>query len=264
MVEKYLFSNLTWPEVKEIVKQNRVAILPVGAIEPHGKHLPLDTDVFLVKSICVEAARQATKDMVVLPPISYGYVPHVMDFPGAINNNYLIELIKDIGISLADHGFHKILIVNGHGSNRPFLDIASRKVNLERDVLCAVVTYWNLASKTANEIRESPIGGMAHAGEFETSLYLYLAEEHVDMNNAISEFSEDPLEFEARDLVAPEWGPLQVFHWSSRRTKNMVVGDATVATTEKGKIIFDDCVKNLIRLVKYFKDKPILPRVDQH
>jgi creatinine amidohydrolase len=264
MVDKYLFSRLTWPEVKEIVQLNRVAILPIGSIEPHGRHLPLDTDVFLVNSVCIEAAKRATKDMVVLPPISYGYVPHVMDFPGSINNNNLIEIITDIAISLADHGFQKILLVNGHGSNRPFLDIAARNVNLERDVLCAVVTYWNLASKVANEIRESPIGGMAHAGEFETSLYLYLAEECVDMNKAICEFSEDHLEFEARDLVAPEWGPLQVFHWSSRRTKNMVIGDATVATREKGKILFDECVENFIRVVRHFKDKPILPRVDHH
>ncbi len=81
-----------------------------------------------------------------LPVIAYGYTGHVMDFPGTINTHYetFIRQVLDVTKSLAYHGFKRIILLNGHGSNMPNLDLAARRTNLETDADCVVVAWWNL------------------------------------------------------------------------------------------------------------------------
>ena len=85
MTRKHLFAEMTWPEVNEAVRQRRVILLPVGAIEQHGPHLPVDVDNRITVSICEEAARRAPDILAAMPPIHYGYNAHNMDFPGTIS-----------------------------------------------------------------------------------------------------------------------------------------------------------------------------------
>src|SRR5690348_8544083 len=79
---EYRYNRLTWEEMNEAIAMQKVVILPTGSTEQHGPHLPLDTDVFLAESVCLEAARRAPERMLVLPPISYGLNQHHIDFPG--------------------------------------------------------------------------------------------------------------------------------------------------------------------------------------
>ena len=119
---------LTWPEINEAVAQAKVVVLPVGSVEQHGYHLPLDVDVKLASSVCLGAGERAPEEMLVLPPVSYGYCHHVMDFPGTINiePTTFVRLLLDITRSVAYHGFKRIIIVNGHGSNHPLVEQAGR------------------------------------------------------------------------------------------------------------------------------------------
>ena len=82
--------------------------------------------------------------VLVLPTICYGYTGHVMDFPGTINTHYetFIRQVIDVTKSLAYHGFKKIILLNGHGSNMPNLDLASRRTNLETDAECVLIAWW--------------------------------------------------------------------------------------------------------------------------
>ena len=135
---EYRYNRLTWPEVNEAVGMQKVVLLPTGSTEQHGRHLPLDVDAFLAESVCLEAGRRAPDKMLVMPPISYGLNRHHMDFPGTIHvePETFIAFGLNITKSLAYHGFRKILIVNGHGSNFVLADIIARKTVLETESIC--------------------------------------------------------------------------------------------------------------------------------
>ena len=80
-----LYERLTWPEVRRAAAEDRVCVIPVGTLEDHGPHLPVDTDVRIITEICRRAAEEAPEEIVLLPTIPHGYDPHHMDFPGPIS-----------------------------------------------------------------------------------------------------------------------------------------------------------------------------------
>src|SRR5688572_21557109 len=184
-LREHRYEKLTWPEIGAAVKAGKVPIVPIGAVEQHGPHLPLDVDMLLATSVALEAGRRIPDQALVLPSVSYGYTGHVMDFPGTINIHYqhFIEHVLDICKSLAYHGFKKIFLLNGHGSNMPNLDLVARRANLETDAECAFAAWWMLLTVDPSFLpswRESEFpGGIAHACELETSVYLHLCPEDV-------------------------------------------------------------------------------------
>ena len=111
--EEYRYNRLTWPEMNEAIAMQKVVILPTGSTEQHGRHLPLDTDVLLCESVCLEVGKRAADRVLVLPPISYGLNMHHIDFPGTIHiePEVFISFCLNITKSVAYHGFEKILIV---------------------------------------------------------------------------------------------------------------------------------------------------------
>jgi creatinine amidohydrolase len=262
---RYLYQDYTWPELKEIAAQDPVVVLPIGSVEDHGRHLPLDTDNFLIGSICEAAAQKLDGKMLLLPLIPYGYETHHMDFPGTIDiqMEHLLNFVADVTKSVARHGFSRILIADGHGSNMPILDLVARKTVVETDALCAAFIWPSLIADVLNAIRESEIpGGMAHACELETSLYLYLAAERVQMEKAVDEIGLPPSRYIWLDLV--KGSPvLMMDHWSRFSTSG-TVGQPRLATVEKGKVVFEAVVNALTTLVEEFGRRPRNQRVDFH
>ena len=135
---EYRYEKLTWPEINDAVDLGKVCIVPCGAVEQHGPHLPLDVDLVCPGGIAKGAGLAIPDKMLVLPIVAYGYTGHVMDFPGTINNDFehFMHHVLDITKSLAYHGFKKIILLNGHGSNMPNLDLVARRTNLETDAEC--------------------------------------------------------------------------------------------------------------------------------
>ncbi len=181
---EYRYNRLTWIEMNEAIAAQKVILLPTGSTEQHGPHLPLDVDVFLAETVCLEVGRRAADRVLVLPPVSYGLNLHHIDFPGTIHiePEVFIAFCLNITKSVAYHGFKKILLVNGHGSNTPLVDLVARKTVLSTESLCAALNYYSLAVEAFEQVKETPV--MAHADEFETSLYLYLAGDRVRMDLA--------------------------------------------------------------------------------
>src|SRR5690242_16834224 len=118
---QYRYNHLTWPEMNEAIAAQKLVILPTGSTEQHGRHLPLDVDVFLCESVCLEVGRRAANRVLVLPPIAYGLNLHHIDFPGTIHiePETFIAFCLDITKSLAYHGLRKTLLVYGHRSHAP-------------------------------------------------------------------------------------------------------------------------------------------------
>jgi len=263
--KRFFYDQYTWLELKEVIKKQPVVILTIGSVEDHGHHLPLDTDNFLIRTLCEEAASRIPEEVVLLPHIPYGFEDHHMDFPGTISISVenLLHFVLDVTKSVAHHGFERILIADGHGSNMPILDLVARKTILETNALCGVFIWPSLIKDVVSEIRESPPhGGMAHAGELETSLYLYLAKEKVDMNKAQIDLNLPDSKYTWLDLLKAS--PLNLMdHWS-RFSKTGVVGDPTVASVEKGKKVFDACVERIIDLIRDFKRLKRKQRVNHH
>jgi len=269
---KYRYAEMIWHEIKEAAAQDRVAVLPVAIHEDHGPHLPVDTDVILCAGICERAVARVPEEAVLVPAVPHGYSPHHMDFHGTLTIAWdtFIRFVKDVCCSLVHHGFKRILVVNGHGSNASPLDLATRLTIIEHEgrVLCASVNHWDLrrVKEIGRELRESDYGGTSHAGEFETSLYLALKPERVDMSRAVDERS--PLSPSFRtDLLAgthPQGsGARLVPYWSSQ-TGSGVVGDATRASREKGEKFLEAAVEGLVELIRELRAQEILPRRDQH
>lgn len=270
-LSKYLYADLTWPEINEAAVAKKVLLLPIGSTEQHGYHLPLNVDNFLATSVSLEAAKCSPEDMLMMPNIPYGYNEHAMDFPGTIHVHYdhFIEYCLDVCKSVAYYGFERIVIVDGHGSNEHLCEFIARRGNLETDAIFASCMWTNLAKAKFEEIRDSGFGGAAHAGELETSVYLYLDESKVDMSKATDHYGgaaggdikSGIAKFTAVDLTKG-WGPMKVINWTSSASPTGVSGAATMATKEKGKEIFNAAVENLVEFVRLFKDMPKAPRVD--
>src|SRR4051812_2969874 len=268
---EYRYEKLTWPEINDAVELGKVCIVPCGSVEQHGPHLPLDVDIVCPQGIAFGAGRAAAETLLVLPPVWYGYTGHVMDFPGTINTHYqtFIKQVLDITQSLAYHGFKKVLLLNGHGSNMPNLDLAARRTNLETDAECICCAWWNLLTVDKAFLpkwRQSKFpGGCAHACELETSLYMYLDGENVRtdrIKNGTISFNEEDSPFSWVDLFGA--GPATVISWTSSYSKTGVLGEPELATAEKGRQAYEESVKQLVRFVTWWKGRPKDQRTEQH
>ncbi|MFH1567119.1 MAG: creatininase family protein [Gemmatimonadota bacterium] len=269
---KHRYGEMTWWEVRDAARAGRVAVLPVATHEDHGPHLPVDTDVVLCAGICDRAAARVPELAVVAPTVGHGYSPHHMDFHGTLTIGWdtFVRYVKDVCCSLAHHGFERILVVNGHGSNASPLDLAARLTILEYEgrILCASVSYWDLrrVKEVGRQVRESAYGGTSHAGEFETSLYLALRPELVDMSRAVDERTPMSPSFRS-DLLAgthPEGSAARLVPYWSSVTGSGVMGEATRATPEKGQRFLEAAVAGLVELIRELRSQPVLPRRDQH
>lgn len=261
----YRYDHYTWVELKALVPQQPVIVLPVGSTEDHGHHLPLDVDTFLVSSICEAAAKHIPDEVLLLPAVPYGFEDHHMDFPGTITirDDHLLHFILDITKSAAHHGFKKILIVNGHGSNATILEMAARRTVIETDVHCGTLNWWGMAQSTLWEIGDSEL--QSHADEIETSVYRYLNDDAVQMDRAAREVKIPVSKYYWRGWVRGKGAsPLRMMDQWSRITDTGVIGDATVATVEKGEQLFHAAADELAGLIREFRTLPIEPRVDRH
>jgi creatinine amidohydrolase len=257
---EYRYNRLTWQEMNEAIAAQKVVVLPTGSTEQHGPHLPLDVDAFLAESVCLELGRRAPDRVLVLPTVSFGLNQHHIDFPGTIHiePEAFIAFCLSITKSVAYHGFQKILIVNGHGSNTPLVDLVARKTVLQTNSLCAAMNYFSLGIEAFNRVKETPV--IAHADEFETSLYLHLAPERVKMEKAVRD-NDVVGKYMSSDSTSPY---VRFADYWGRWTKVGVHGDPTAATAEKGKIIWEAVLGRMVELVDEFRAWPIAPRSDQH
>ena len=269
---EYRYEKLTWPEINEAITQKKVVVLPVAAVEQHGHHLPIDVDVLQVVSICEEAGRRAPESMLVMPAVQYGYTHHVLDFPGTISiqPTTFVNYLLDITRSLAWHGFERIILINGHGSNHPLVEQAGRQTNLQTDALCAFLSWWQLGAAYWNqEVRESGPGGSAHACELETSMYLHLDEAGVRKDRIRGTVHEDVLEIPGADKW--QWvdltmgsGPVGIVGWTSQMSETGSIGMPELGSAEKGEKLFEHVVTELIDLVGWLRTRPVRPRRDHH
>lgn len=266
------YAEHTWLELRELGQRDDVVIvIPTATLEDHGYHLPIDTDVRLVEAIArggVERFNSRHAGQALLFPTAvHGYTPHHMDFPGTVSLrwNVFVETLLDCGRSLCHHGFDRILILNGHGSNAPLVDLAARLINVEhRDAVAMASTLYLTTPESVEALtaqRTSGPGGMSHACELETSLYLALAPEQVQMDKAVKEIPD------WNENVWSDWpgaGPLSYMpHWSGL-SHSGVMGDPTVASAEKGRVLLERAQAEAADFIAEAASRPRAPGEDHH
>ncbi|HHW17480.1 MAG TPA: creatininase family protein [Firmicutes bacterium] len=269
--KKLLYEKLTWPEVAQAAREGKFILVPAGMIEDHGPHLPVDTDTIIARAICERTAEKMNGEALVAPAIVTGYSPHHMDTAGPLSISWdtFIKHTQDILESFIHHGFRYILVVNGHGSNAPCLEMACRLAMVNNDhARVAFTSWWQMSSVVAlgKEIRESEV--MSHGCEAETSMYLAIAEEYVDMSKAPRDISHPIQPHFFTDLLGEPLHPHKnrvsmVEYWSTM-TSTGIVGDATVASKEKGLKLLEAVSSELCEVLREMKERPWRPRVDRH
>jgi creatinine amidohydrolase len=259
-----IYGKFTWPEIKALDKE-RVVILPVGAMEDHGPHLPLDTDNLIISRVSESVADLIPQEVLLLPTIPFGFNEHHKDFPGVIyiQPETLMHFVADTVCSLAHHGFRRILLLNGHGSNHPVLDLAARKSVIATECLCVSASYWNLMGEDIARHRESKIGGIAHACELETSIYLHLDPDRVQLDKAKASIVHDESKkYFSLDLMGGS--KAMVMQWWSAQTENGTMGDPTLADPQKGKSFFEAAVRATVELIREIRAIQLKTRKDHH
>lgn len=238
-------------------RTNSVVAINFSSTEQHSNYLPVGTDGILGEAVLSEAARRANSNVVVMPPVYYGYSPHHKFAAGyvTIDQSTLVAYCKDIGKCVYENGFKKLVFLNSHGGNMAYLQFAVNELGekYENSMELALFKYWDLIGKEIFEIRESAIGGMGHAGEFETSMMMYLRPELVDCN-AIIECppAKGDLYYEAGLLGRKKYSKFVSFN---KYDPNGNLGQAQYASAEKGKIFFEAAAKAIADFLDFWCSK---------
>ncbi|MEO6924102.1 MAG: creatininase family protein [Bryocella sp.] len=249
--------NLTWQEVDALDRET-VVVVPFGAMEQHGPHLPLKTDALIGAAICDRLDQACSRELLIAPQQWLGLSAHHMKFPGTITASpeTFLALATETISSLATAGFTNILVLNSHGGNASALDVILGKCkSLYPSHRFVAVTYWNAASAGLAAVRQSKQGGMGHACEMETSLVLAIEPSVVHMDNALPDGKWPASVFFAKDML--RGGSASYALRFDEISKNGVVGDPTLATAEKGEAFFAAIVSALVPLIRQLQDGSI-------
>ena len=246
---RFLWGELTWPEAKQRLQEIDIALLPVGSIEQHGPHLPLDTDAYDANYLAMRVAEACSEPKpLVLPYIPYGIAYHHEAFKGtvSISNDALARVVYDIGMSVARNGIKKLVIINAHGGNSPALNHAAQMINRDAHVFVCVDT-GETSDVDIYALIETP--NDVHAGEIETSTSLAARPHLVKMNQApteVPEFSSSYLDFTS--IRGVSW-----YAYTQKISNSGVMGDPTKANADKGKKIWEIMIAHLVGLVEDLK-----------
>lgn len=246
------FPYLTWQEIEQMPnKEDVVIIQPIGAIEQHGHHLPVAVDSAISLGVIGKALEQLSPDLpaYALPCLYYGKSNEHCGFPGTItlSANTLLSVIQEMAVSIYRSGFRKLVLMNSHGGQPQIMEIAARDLHQEYpDFAVFPLFTWrvphNVSDLLTPEEREYGI----HAGDAETSIMLSLLPEQVKMEHAVKEYPQGLPESSLLDME----GKLP-FAWVTKElSRSGVMGDATVATKEKGDRILQSVAAGWVQVIQ--------------
>jgi creatinine amidohydrolase len=243
---EYRMSNMTQMEIAEAIEAKRAVILPTGATEAHGPHMPTDTDTHQVEHIAWLLAQRI--NALVAPPVAYGISKTFEFFPGTISLSIPVyqTMLFEIGAALVRQGFEHLIILNGNRPNGTANDAVARhlvdELDKEHVIKVSAVSYWEPGAAKVHALRKSVAGGMGHGCEFETAFQLATRPHLVKMDR-LAGAKYGPVGW---DLVAPT-NPTRTYMRRPRPQAGhaAIFGDPTHATAEAGEVFIDTVVSAL-------------------
>jgi len=239
-------------ELLEALAHDPVVIVPVGSVEQHGPHCPMDVDISHTQALAVETAR-AIDDfpVIVAPPVWIGLTHYNLGEVGTITarvETYL-ALLSDICRSIWANGFRRIVLLNGHGGNRDIIRVVSVKL-AEEDIWVLPITYWEMVPEVLREAAETDPGFIGHGGEWETSLQLYLRPTMIDRARMVADSEREP---RLSDEVLRFTG----FPERRREREHGVHGNPLTASYEKGERLFQAAKAVLVEVCRQYHAQPV-------
>ncbi|MFW9806651.1 MAG: creatininase family protein [Candidatus Thorarchaeota archaeon] len=228
------WSDLSFGNFRKVASETEVVVMVTGALETHGKHLPLGTDSYLPNYLAKKVAEK-TKALV-LPLIPFGESWNFEPFSGTISikPNILVEFYISVMKSVFEHGFRYIVALNGHGGNDPILKQAAKNATRKGERVVIIVNWWRDLAEDARKLVEETPGG--HAAEDETSEVMAVVPDLVDMSVAEAHRIETKFTIISgsyREQLLPSG----------------IYGDPRKASEEKGMLIMDQAEEELIELI---------------
>jgi len=242
-----LLSELKWSDVQALSRDIPI-VIPIAALEQHGRHMPLFTDSLLLGEV-MRRVMERLKGRVLFTPLFWlGNSEHHLDFPGTMTASprAYLDVLKDMVENFLVHGFRRIVLVNGHGGNivpasQAMFEVR-QKYRERRDLALLSTTYWTLGAKPQQVDKSLVQDRMGHACEWETSMMLRIRPELVGDYKAAKEVPQaDPYEPANRGWITKD------------RSEVGHIGQPAHATAEKGELLFslfaDDVARYLEGLV---------------
>ena len=232
-------------------KENTVIIQPVGSVEQHGPHLPLIVDSAIGMGVLGKALEKLDSDIpaYALPCLCYGKSNEHWHFPGTItlSAQTLLAVLMETAQSIYRAGFRKLVLMNSHGGQPQIMEIAARDIHQQyEDFLVFPLFTWRVPHVAKELLTTQEVEFGIHAGDAETSIMLSLLPEQVKMEKAVKEY---PRSLPQDSLLSME-GKLP-FAWLTRElTESGVLGDATVATKEKGDRLLESVAEGWVQVIK--------------
>jgi creatinine amidohydrolase len=248
---EHRLAHMTWEEVKQVIEEGRTVILPTGAIEAHGPHMPIDTDTHQAEHVALLLAGRI--GAVVAPPIVYGISNTFEHFAGTVSLTIPTyqQVVYEVGAALVRQGFPHLLILNGNRPNGTSNDAVARRLiddlDTRYDFKVTAVSYWEPGAADVHALRKSGVGGMGHGCEFETSFQLATRPELVHMDRLKGVYA--PLV--GWDLVAPVTPSRTYARRPTPETNHAsIFGDPHEASAESGKAFIAAVVDGLAAMMK--------------
>ncbi len=232
------WDRMTAPALAKAAREKTVVIIPLGATEQHGPHLPTQVDWRLAYEVSLRAATlmRGRQRALVTPAIPFGMSEHHMSLGGTITLNYatMAAVIGCVVRSAARHGFERIFVLNGHGGNIAALETIITELTVDLQLPLAGGTYWHIAAHSIKDILEHQ-DGVLHACEAETSMLQALSPETVL-----------PLDASFKAALVPGLSAIEgvnpgIYRWQQLQTRSRLglIGEAWAATPEKGLRLLD-------------------------
>jgi creatinine amidohydrolase len=249
---KVLWQELLRHEFEEALENRPVVIVPVGSVEQHGPHCPMDVDISAPFHMAAQvAARVSDFPVIVGPPIWSGFTHYNEGFPGTISLRLetFQMLVADVCRGIHGNGFERIITINGHGGNAAPCRAVSWQL-AEEDIFTLSFSWWDAVQA---ELRQwsATDEGVGHGGEWETAVQLHLRPQMVDLSRAQADDT----------LTQPFRGELAFAEFAERLRDTAqgtgIMGDALAATAEKGKRIFELACDRLEALVREYHELPV-------
>lgn len=244
-----LLGDLRAPEIASALTSDSIIVLPLGAIEQHGPHLPLNTDF-----VVADAASRAAVDRVgaetnawLLPTLAYTKSNEHLWSAGtmSLSASTLMSVLDDIGRSVAATPAKRILFINGHGGNSALTAMMNREIRLKYG-LQTFLAHPHMPADQGGSSSENELGMGIHGGMDETSVMLHLRPDLVDMSLAVRRV---PEKLAKNDHV--RFGGRVAFGWLSNDFfSDGHIGDPTGATAEIGARMFESCVQGLCEALR--------------
>ncbi|SES32472.1 creatininase family protein [Rhizobium sp. NFR03] len=238
------------PALAPSLRARWIAVLPLGAHEQHGPHLPFETDTLIADGV-VKRLIAARGDLPVtfLPTEPVGYSIEHVDVAGTRTLTYEEAVERWLGIAghLRAQGIRKLVMLNAHGGNAPLMTIVATEARVRYDML-AVATSWTRFGQPEGWIDPAARSIDIHGGDIETSVMLALHPDKVDQMRAEA-FSSRQSEWQAQFAHLRAYGP-HAFGWRMRDLNPKgAAGNAAMATAERGERLLDHAVSGLLALL---------------